>query len=314
MPHATFQGYYTPSQAIAKLGVSRTTLEAYIQSGRLERHYPPGRKHGVIPQSQVDDLSRELAAFMAVSAAQREPIHFLKGTIDDMEACAQLVKSIFGVAPSVERRKSWLEKNPDVCYIVKQAERIVGVAFMLPLTREKIEQVFTTERIPPIMAEDLQVYEPGKPVHLYIVSMGVLPSSQTNRRLWGARLISGIMKAIIDLGHRGIVIEDISARSIYPEGIELMKHIGMTEVPSITDQRNFTIKVAESGIPTVLEYRAALARYQGESPPLIPKMQKYPKATLCPNCGDIDVEEYTFLRQGKTHKYVCTKCGHEEER
>ncbi|HVB22533.1 MAG TPA: hypothetical protein VNG51_11345 [Ktedonobacteraceae bacterium] len=312
----SYADYYTAAQAMKALGVTEGMFYNFIRNGDLEGTKPPGRKQSLYNKLKVDMLARDLQAFMAMSATQKQPIRFMKGTVDDMEDCAQLVKSIFGVAPNAERRRSWLEKNPDVCWIVKVADRIVGLVFALPLTQEKINAIFTTERIPPILADDIQTYEPGKPTHLYIVSMGVLPSSQTNRRLWGARLIAGLMKSIIDLGRLGIVIEDISARSIYPDGIELMRHIGFTEISSITDQRNFIINIADSGLPTVLEYKAALAKYQGKEPPAVPPSTppKYPKATLCPNCGDIDIEEYTFIRQGHSHQYICTKCGYEENR
>ncbi|MGB8346554.1 MAG: hypothetical protein WCD86_16835, partial [Ktedonobacteraceae bacterium] len=310
MPRTTFEGYYTPAQTLEKLGINRKQLENYVNQGKLHRVTPPGRTHGVFAKDEVDDLAHELKAFIAISAAQKEPIRFVKGTPDDMEECAVLVKNIFGVRPNIERRRTWVEKNPDCCYIVKVSDKIVGLVFMLPLTNEKIQEIWNLEHSPPLYADDIQTFEPGKPAHLYILSMGVQPSSTLNRRLWGSRLIAGLMRTIIELGIRGIVIEDILARSEYPDGIELMKHIGFTEVPSATQQRNFIIRVAESGIPQVLEYKVALARSQGKQPPPMPKApKKYPARTICPECGDLDNPTFTFERIGKSHHYHCSNCG-----
>ena len=48
-----------------------------------------------------------------------------------------------------------------------------------------------------------------------------------------------------------------TARSDTPDGIRIMKK-GFTEVPSTTYARNFIIKVRESGMPFVQEYKQAL--------------------------------------------------------
>jgi hypothetical protein len=82
--------------------------------------------------------------------------------------------------------------------------------------------------------------------------------SRGERRIYGARHINALRQALLDLGKRGISIEKIYARSDTPEGIRLMRHMGLTEVPSTTDKRNFYLDVAESGIPMIMEYKIAL--------------------------------------------------------
>jgi predicted RNA-binding Zn-ribbon protein involved in translation (DUF1610 family) len=306
--------FYTPAQAMERLGVNRKRLENYVIAGRLTKQIPPGQTRGVFLREEVDDLAREIEAWLAASAAP--PAHFMKGTPADMQECAQLVKSIFGVAPNPERRAGWIQSNPDVCYVVRVAEKIVGVAFLLPLKLERIEHIWSEEHTSPILPDDVQCFKSGQPIHLYALSMCVHPGSLTNKRQWGARLIKGIMETIVDFGWRGIVIEDIWARSEYPDGIALMQHMGMTEVPSTTQQRNFVIRVKESGIPLLMAYKTELARSQGkELPPRPPQRQKYPASTLCPECGDLDNPAIrTFERVGKSHHYKCTNCGYEADR
>ena len=306
--------FYTPAQAMQRLGVNRKRLENYVIAGRLTRQTPPGQTHRVFLREEVDDLARELEAWLAASAA---PVsHFMKGTPADMQECAQLVKTVFGVAPNPERRAGWIEKNPDVCYVVRVAEKIVGVAFLLPLRLERIQHIWSEEHTSPILADDIQCFQSGQPIHLYALSMCVHPGSLTNKRQWGARLIKGLMETIVDFGRRGIEIEDIWARSEYPDGIMLMQHMGMTEVPSTTQQRNFVIRVKESGIPLLMQYKTELARAQGKEPPPRPaKRLKYPSHTLCPECGDLDNPAVqTFERIGKSHHYRCSNCGHEGDR
>ena len=102
--------------------------------------------------------------------------------------------------------------------------------------------------------------------HLYLRTVGIEPAvSRLEKRVWGSRIVANLIKIIIELGKRGIDIRTITARSETPDGIRLLKHMGFTEIPSITNHRNFVIDVATSGIPAIKEYKLALARYKAEN-------------------------------------------------
>ena len=64
---------------------------------------------------------------------------------------------------------------------------------------------------------------------------------------------------IVNLGHLGIIIRALSAQSETTSGMHLMRHLGFTEIVSPRErQHNFTIDVAQSGLPFLLDYKAAL--------------------------------------------------------
>ena len=182
-----------------------------------------------------------------------------------MTEAARLVNAIFGTYPHVERRTGWMKSNPEVCYLLKADGKAVGIAYVLPLSLEKIHQILEQETTPPILPEEVQPYRPGVSTHVWIMSLGVTPGlSKTDKRLWGSRLISNLIKVIINLGERGIELETIQARSETPDGIRILKHIGFTEVPSTTNNRNFIIEVEKSGIPYIKDYKEALAKWKQE--------------------------------------------------
>ena len=95
----------------------------------------------------------------------------------------------------------------------------------------------------------------GKPLHLYMASIAI---TLTEKRAYGSRLIAGLMDVLINLGRQGIVLETIVARSNTADGVRLMRGIGFTEIPSITDKQNFLIEVAKSGIKEIMQYKQAL--------------------------------------------------------
>lgn len=64
---------------------------------------------------------------------------------------------------------------------------------------------------------------------------------------------------LLDLAKRGIIIRHLIARSFTPDGIRLMKHIGLTESPpKAPGLRDFMIDIASSGIPFLREYKEVL--------------------------------------------------------
>lgn len=175
-----------------------------------------------------------------------------------------------------------MEKNPDVCYVVKDIDnKVVGYVLMLPLEPEKIEKILREEISSlNLETEDIGTFEPGKPLHLYMASIAITPGITLNeKRAYAARLIAGLMDVLINLGRQGIILETITARSSTADGIRLMRGIGFTEIPSTTKRKNFLIEVEKSGIREIMQYKQAL-RESGqtnvfnEDVPLLPTRGK----------------------------------------
>ena len=131
---------------------------------------------------------------------------------------------------------------------------------MLPLKPEKIERILREEESSlDLETKDIGIFEPGKPTHLYMASIAITPGiTLTEKRAYGSRLIAGLMDVLINLGRRGVILETIVARSNTADGIRLMRGIGFTEIPSITDKKNFLIEVEKSGIKEIMQYKQAL--------------------------------------------------------
>lgn len=257
--------YYTAAEVKQKLGISDSTLYNYVYKGELQRIVPPHRKQGVYLRSEVDEIARELEAFFA----SRHIITsiFTKATKEDMPECVALSAAIFGglnIIP-LEKRIAWLEKNPDIDYVLWHDKQMMGYATIVPLSKRKIEKILKEEEFSKdITPEEIEEFKPGKPLHVYIMAMGVRPGvSKLEKRTYGARLVSGLTKAMIEIGKKGINIETIVARSDTPDGINLLRRMGFTEIPSeVPGTRNFEIDVIKSGIPAIMEYKQALEEWE----------------------------------------------------
>jgi len=166
-------------------------------------------------------------------------------------------KSFF---PSTLLRNVGLKKNPDIMYVVKSEGKVVGYVIILPLKPEKIEKLLREEeRTVDLESDEIEVFKPGVPLHLYGGAIGVtIGLSLAEKRTYGARLVSGLVDVLIDMGRKGIVIETFTARSTKPDGISLLRNLGFTQIPSPTEKKDFILDVRKSGAREVMQYKQAL--------------------------------------------------------
>ncbi len=260
--------YYTPKEARELLGMTYSGLQNQINIGNLHPITPPGRKQKVYPKQEVDELKAELEAWsISRHLVKTPPTMFVKATVEDMPQAVALAGAVFGGVNtiSLETRLAWLQKNPDSEYLLKQEDQIVGYFSLVPLRPETIDNLLHRRRLArDLSAEDILSYIPGVPVDLYAMAIGVRPGvSLSQKRTWGEKLLLGARRIIVELGQRGIVIRTVKAHSSTPDGINLMRHIGFTEVvSSIPGMHDFIIDVEQSGLPFVMDYKAALKTWQ----------------------------------------------------
>ncbi|MBV9688337.1 MAG: helix-turn-helix domain-containing protein [Ktedonobacteraceae bacterium] len=266
--------YYTASQVQKKLGITHGELYSYVRNGRLHSVTPPGKKLGVYPRAEVDQLAQELHIFFAIR--DKTEIDFVRATEDDMPRIAEISRAIFepNLAAEedtvyIETRSAWLKKNPDTMHILKSENTMVGYASLAPLSEEKITQIINEEiSTDEITPEDIEDFSNKKPVHLYIMAIGIDPKyNKYEKHAYGARLISHLITFLTLLGHEGIKIETITARSHKPDGTRLLRKMGFPEVISpIPSKRLFILNIEETGNPLFTKYKEAFREGQRPKP------------------------------------------------
>lgn len=262
------EDYYTAQQAREILGMTYSALQNQVNIGNLHPITPPGRRQKVYPKKEVDDLKAEMEVWY-VSRHQTKALSakFVHATLEDMPEAVALSAAVFGgrnIVP-LEKRIEWLQKNPDIDYVLKDEDQLVGYFSLVPLRLETINSLLKQYRYAKdLTADDILTYSPGNPVDLYAMAVGVRPGASINlKREWGKLLLLGARQAIIGLGEKGIVIRTLQAHSSMPDGIRLMRHAGFTEVESgIPGMHNFIIDIEPSGIPFVVDYKKKLSEWQ----------------------------------------------------
>jgi len=274
------RGYYSLTEASKVLNLSNAMIRNYVKKDQIHYLQIEGREHGFYLKKDVDELANKLNAFISIGEEEKEeePIHFTTAAMEDLPGIAEIGNALF--APNSNNNDtvivpSWrytlFEKNPEAQYALKQGNKVIGFATILPLrpNSNKLETLLRSETVSQanITADDIETFTPGKRIHLYISAIGIKPNVGINKkRRYGATLVSGLIKTIINLGRKGVIIEDISAVGATHSGIRLLQTFGLHEIPPRAEgKRAFTMNVEESGSPLSMQYKQAL-----EESPLAP--------------------------------------------
>jgi len=241
-------------------GLSAATFYRYVQAGQIESILPTGRQRGAkYPKNQV---------LTALGKHSITPAVFSQATVEDMPEIATLLETFYNAKISVEKRGAWIQRNPQAVYILRHEGKLVGCTFLMPLSEEKITQILTSQIKPPTKPDEISLYEPGKQYTLYSRATVVLQSvSKKQRRHWAARLITGLINTVIELGRNGIIIDKIYAQGDTKAGERALRSLGFMQIElyAPTARRNFVLDMAKSGSLYAAKYRAALNTWKAQN-------------------------------------------------
>jgi hypothetical protein len=269
------KGYYTLKEAEGKLNISGSMIRKHVEKGKIHYLLPEGRKHGFYLKSDVDKLANELEISFDLEE-EVKTIKFTVATEADIPACIALNRELFTVSNSAsdealtEKWTKWMQKNPEIVHVLKRGKEVVGITTVLPTKpgSKNFDEALMGDISfllgdVAVSTEDIEEYKAGNHIQLYVAEIGIKPSlARSLKSKYGARLISKFMEMIINLGKRGVILDNILAVGATRSGVKLLQYFGFSEVifPR-PDTRLFTINIKESGAPLIDAYREALAEY-----------------------------------------------------
>nr|BBH92064.1 hypothetical protein KTA_02630 [Thermogemmatispora argillosa] len=255
------KNYYTAKEAMERLGINKNRFNYLVRTGRIRKFIPPGGEQGYYLKTEIDRLARELLAFMTYDEDTGIQVRHAR-TEEDLLQEHELATLLFGSAVhSLETRRAWLARNPDLDLIVLDHGRVVGFLNLLPCQETAIKD-FLQGRIRgwDIKPEDVLPFKPGEELSCIIMGMGTTPDVPPSRRaMYGARLISGLMNFLEDLAKQSVVIRKFYATSATPTGIAILRHAGFREINRIGNRIAFELDITTAESPLATEYRHILS-------------------------------------------------------
>lgn len=255
--------YYTAKEAQERLAVDDNRFYYLVRTGKIKKFVPPGKKQGVYSRAEVDKLSRDMIAFVVYD--EEQGLHFSKATLEDIQEEYDLATLLFGSAThGIETRQAWLEKNPDIDFIVRDHGRLVAFINILPVKHETIMRFMDGDiRGWEIPTDDLLQFDPGSTVECIVMSIGTSPEINPLRRAQaGAKLISGILELLNGLAQQRVTVSKLYATSSTPTGIAILKNSGFKEIGHMGKRVKFALEPLLSDSIVFSEYKKEMSSEQ----------------------------------------------------
>jgi hypothetical protein len=273
------KGWYTGKEAAEKLDMPLATFYHRIKNEKLKisRYIPKGYAEGFYSQEDVDEQVRMKELETVLHSI--EPITFSRvESEDDIRGIVDLCIAIYGRdgTPSYDARLEIWQKNPDVYYIVRQEEIVVGYISLLWFDDEALKTLMgptpKQTRITPAGSgvysitgpEHIQKFVDGQPIESLFISLGVRPGmSNIEQRDYAIKLLRGTQDVLVSFAERGMPVHTLYATSERGDGIRMARKLGMKEIEYAGDHLlRYEIDVEKSNHPLFKPYKEALDEWK----------------------------------------------------
>ena len=256
--------YYTAAEARKQLGLDEEAFQYWVRKDRIKKVILPGRSQGVYSKKEVANLRDQINTTLV--AEQDEGVRFEKATVGSIEKEAELAHLVFGEkARAVNERTSFLKKNPSIDFHLYDQDKLVAYINVVPLKHTAIE-AFMQGKIGAwkISPDDIEPYDPDKPVECLIIDMVTTPTVPPSRRtFYGSRLLSNLLQTLSDAGKQGIEITKIYAASETSTGIRILKNAGFQIIGEARKGRfSFELDIANSNEKIIESYKESLIEWK----------------------------------------------------
>ncbi len=262
--------YYTAAQARKVLGIDEDTFQYWGKSQRIKRIHLPGRKQAVYSKKEINDMANRIEA--VAIAEKGDGIEFRKATISDLDEEYKLARITFGRNADTEEirkgKQAFLKKNPDINYHLYDHGNFVGCIDIVPLKHEAIRSFLEGKVIAWLIdPENIEQFEPGKPLECLIIDMLTTPGVEPIRRSsYAARLIANFIRVLEEWGEKGVEISKVYSVSDTPSGIRVLKNAGFQIIDENDKGRIcFELDISKSNEKILRGYKEALEQWEKHS-------------------------------------------------
>jgi hypothetical protein len=256
--------YYTAAEARQSLGLDIGAFYYLVETGKIKRITPPGKKRGFYSKHQIKSLANE--KYSSSIGSKKAQAIFMKATMSDLDEEYELATLLLnGNAPyGVPTYQVWLSKNPDTNFILRDQGRLVAFLVVLPVQERTIKRWLKGEiREWEIGTEDVLLYSHINPSQCIIMSMATASDVDGHkRREYGLRILLGFFHFLQDSAAQGITISKFYSLGSTTEGSSILKRAGFEEKGKIGKRVLFECDPLNSSSLLAQKYRTSLQKVE----------------------------------------------------
>lgn len=266
-------GYISAGEANKILG---GMLYKHVEAERIASYRPGTRKYGFYKEEDVRRLADIDKAFFGTERGRDTGAVFSLAAPEDMDSVSELARHLLGSKITADQRREWMRREPRGHYVVKRKNSTVVAYFYLqPLKHDRMIAYMNKEiRGWNITGDDIDPFEPGKPIEVMIGGIGSLSNVKNAKEEdigmnYAAVLLRGVFKDVVRLGREGITISKLYAYSDTRDGIAWCTYLGMNRyAPPIGKRCTFQLDLEHDEIfnPYLLMYLKALNEWRESHP------------------------------------------------
>jgi len=240
--------YFTAGEARQFLDMDVGAFYYLIETGKIKRITPPGKKRGFYSKHLIERLAIERLSDLNVR--ENAELTFMKATWEDLDEEYELATLMLNgnAAYGVPTYHAWLSNNPDTNFILRDRGRLVGFLLVLPVQPRTIKRWINGEiREWEIGAEDILPYAPTNPLECIIMSMATTSDvDKCKRREYGLRIIRGFLNFLQVLAAQDVTINRFYSMCASAEGSAILKQAGFEERGQVGKRVVFELNPATS--------------------------------------------------------------------
>ena len=252
------KGFYSATEAIKLLGMPRATFFSMVKAGKIKKVIPPGMKDGYYLKAAIDDMVKARELFTIEYAT--DSTTFERATEDDIHGIYNLCVSLWGTRGTYpyEQRLARYKKNPNIFYVLKYVDIVVGFTTIMPVTKRAVDEILETGKpgYEVITLDDILPFTADKPIEYVFLEIAVRDGVPKPKQ-YAVHLISGTSRVLDDLAREGVVIKKFFAMSQTSDGIEISRKLGFeqTPLPSRDETLAFILDAEKADVPLLCTYQ-----------------------------------------------------------
>lgn len=256
-------GFYNASQAIKRLGVPRSTFYDWVEKGTIKKFVEPGKSDAYYLKAAIDDLAKARELFTIQYAA--DTTVFEKANETDVQGIYDLAVSLWGTRGTYpyEMRLARYKKNPEIFYVLKYMDVVVGYVTFMPVSTKAVEELKTTGKRASsvITLDDILPFTPGEEIEYVFLEIAVRDGVPKPKQ-YGMRLVLGMSDVMEDFAKREIKFKKLFGTSRTSDGIEMSRKIGFKEssLPSNEGTLFFELDTETNNHPLLEGYQKIIKK------------------------------------------------------
>lgn len=243
--------YYTASEAMKVLGLSKAEFHRRANAGRIPKYTPPGKKQSVYPKRDINAI----ASTMNVVFEHHDKFIFSKSTPADQKEEMIIGIRCFGqdfITPLAERIR-FQQESEFTFWSLKVEGKVVGYISTFHFLPEFLDDLLTGRRIErEISIKVMLPFKRLEPFEIYIDVLAMDPTlSHHLQHLYAGILVSRFADTLLSLVGNGYFIKKIYTVTATQEGDNLVRKLGfrLMEGKSIVPGRTaYEFDLDEAGI------------------------------------------------------------------